>query len=250
MSSTSGAASPVLEVEDVHTYYGDITRSRASRSPSRQGEIVTLIGCQRRRQDDHAAHDLGLCIRASAPARSCSTAPTITELAPHEIVELGIAQSPEGRRIFPRMTVLENLEMGAFARNDAADRAKTSSASTSCSRACKERVKQKGGHALRRRAADARDRPGADGAPEAAAARRAVAGPGAGARGHDLRDDRARSTSRASRSCSSSRTRTMALNVAHRGYVLETRQGRPSDDAALTAHRARCRRPTWADGPP
>ena len=103
------------------------------------------------------------------------------------------------------MTVRENLEMGAFQRRDRPASRRTSTASSRSSRASQERQSSR---PARCRAASSRccDRPRADGAPEAAAARRAVDGPRADPRRADLRDHRARSTRRARRSCSSSRT--------------------------------------------
>ena len=122
-------------------------------------------------------------------------------------MRLGISQSPEGRRCFQRMTVRENLELGAYLRRDA-------NVSSDIERVfdlfprLREREKPEGRHDVGRRAADARDGPRADGRSVAAAARRALDGPRADPRRPHLRDGRARSTSRARRSCWWSRTRT------------------------------------------
>ncbi len=82
----------------------------------REGEIVTLIGANGAGKSTTLRSISGL----NQPRRGTITfeGRDITRRPPHEIVELGISQSPEGRRLFPRMSVLENLEMGAFQRKD------------------------------------------------------------------------------------------------------------------------------------
>ena len=109
----------MLELADVHTYYGNIQALQGSRSTRRsRGEIVTLIGANgagktTTLRDDHRP----ACGRARGTVTFDGQAHR--RAAPRDrIVRLGIAQSPEGRRIFPRMTVCENLELGAFARSD------------------------------------------------------------------------------------------------------------------------------------
>ena len=149
---------------------------------------------QRRRQVDAADDDLRQPARARR-ARSCSTARTSPHLPTHEIVRRGVAQVPEGRRIFPRMTVFENLQMGAIARRPGAFPARSRArlrhvpAPRRAARAARR-------HAVGRRAADAGDRPRADEPAAPAAARRAVARPGAADRAADLRGDRPRSRAR------------------------------------------------------
>ncbi len=107
----------LLEVDDIHTFYGSIEALKGISLEVHQGEIVTLIG------SNGAGKSTTLrSISGIVPPRTGHISfqgVEITGLAGHEVAELGIAQSPEGRRIFPRMTVLENLEMGAFIRNDA-----------------------------------------------------------------------------------------------------------------------------------
>jgi branched-chain amino acid transport system ATP-binding protein len=106
----------VLELRDVHVYYGAIHAVKGISLDVREGEIVTLIGANgagksttlraingRNRAKQGTIHFQGS---------------EITAATPHSIVQRGIAQSPEGRRLFPRMTVTENLEMGAFQRDD------------------------------------------------------------------------------------------------------------------------------------
>jgi branched-chain amino acid transport system ATP-binding protein len=106
----------VLELADVHTYYGNIRALRGLSLTVEPGEIVTLIGANGAGKTTTLRTILGIV----RPRRGSVTFKTqrLDRLATDRIVRLGIAQSPEGRRIFPRMTVLENLELGAFARSD------------------------------------------------------------------------------------------------------------------------------------
>jgi branched-chain amino acid transport system ATP-binding protein len=101
----------MLVVEGVHTFYGPIEALKGVSLEVGQGEIVTLIGA-----NGAGKSTLLMTICGSPRAergRVALEGRDITRLPPHEIVRLGVAQSPEGRRIFPRMTVLENLQMGA-----------------------------------------------------------------------------------------------------------------------------------------
>ena len=124
----------LLELDDVHTYYGAIHALRGVSLDGRRGRDRHAHRLERRRQVDDAADDLRPA-PSRARARSSCAASGSTSAGPHEIVELGVCQSPEGRRVFSRMSVHENLEMGAFSRKDkAGDPAPTSSASTGCSR--------------------------------------------------------------------------------------------------------------------
>ena len=102
----------MLSVEDVHTFYGPIEALRGVSIEVRQGEIVTLIGA-----NGAGKSTLLMTICGSPKAgqgRVVLEGRDITRLEPHQIVRLGVAQSPEGRRIFPRMSVIENLQMGAI----------------------------------------------------------------------------------------------------------------------------------------
>jgi branched-chain amino acid transport system ATP-binding protein len=119
MSAPNGnGARPVLEVEDIHVFYGSIEALKGISLTVNEGEIVTLIG------SNGAGKSTTLrSISGIVPPRTGHISfqgVEITGLAGHEVAALGIAQSPEGRRIFPRMTVRENLEMGAFTRRDGA----------------------------------------------------------------------------------------------------------------------------------
>jgi len=107
---------PILELEDVHTYYGTIQALKGITLEARQGEIVTLIGANGAGKSTTLRSINGLNHPRRGKIRF--EGKDITKTPPHEVVRRGISQSPEGRRLFPRMTVLENLEMGAFQRDD------------------------------------------------------------------------------------------------------------------------------------
>jgi len=106
----------LLEVRDVHTYYGSIHALRGVSLSVDEGEIVTLIGSNGAGKSTTLRTISGLLKprRGEIHLRG----KRIDGLPPHEIVGLGVCQSPEGRRVFPRMSVDENLELGAFSRRD------------------------------------------------------------------------------------------------------------------------------------
>jgi branched-chain amino acid transport system ATP-binding protein len=109
----------MLEVEDVHTYYGNIEALKGISIKVEEGEIVTLIGSNGAGKSTTLRSISGL-----TPPRVGSirfNGKEIGETAPQEIVRLGISQSPEGRKIFPRMSVRENLDLGAYLRRDVDD---------------------------------------------------------------------------------------------------------------------------------
>jgi branched-chain amino acid transport system ATP-binding protein len=106
----------ILELEDVHTYYGSIQALKGISLTVGQGEIVTLIGANGAGKSTTLRSINGL--NNPRHGRISFQGRDITHASAHDIVEHGIAQSPEGRRLFPRMSVLENLEMGAFQRKD------------------------------------------------------------------------------------------------------------------------------------
>jgi branched-chain amino acid transport system ATP-binding protein len=112
------AQATVLELKDVHTYYGAIHALKGVSLDVRDGEIVTLLGANGAGKSTTLRSINGL----NRPRRGHIRfqGHDITSRPAHEIVKRGISQSPEGRRLFPRMTVLENLEMGAFQRADRA----------------------------------------------------------------------------------------------------------------------------------
>jgi branched-chain amino acid transport system ATP-binding protein len=104
-------AKPLLTVRGVETFYGKIQALRGVDIDVSEGEIVTLIGA-----NGAGKSTLMMTICGTPHCRAGSidfAGADITQSPTHEIIRRGIAQSPEGRRIFPRMTVLENLQMGA-----------------------------------------------------------------------------------------------------------------------------------------
>ncbi len=101
----------MLQVSGIHTFYGNIEALRGVDLEVRQGEIVTLIGANGAGKSTLL---MTICGNPrAARGRVVFEGQEITRRPTFEIVRMGIAQSPEGRRIFPRMTVLENLQMGA-----------------------------------------------------------------------------------------------------------------------------------------
>jgi branched-chain amino acid transport system ATP-binding protein len=117
--SETAAAGVVLELNDVHTYYGAIHALKGISIKVHEGEVVTLIGANGAGKSTTLRSINGINHPRQGTIRFQGR--DITSAAPHTIVKMGIAQSPEGRRLFPRMTVLENLEMGAFQRTDRAN---------------------------------------------------------------------------------------------------------------------------------
>jgi branched-chain amino acid transport system ATP-binding protein len=104
-------SAPLLSVRGVETYYGKIVALRGVDVEVNSGEIVTLIGA-----NGAGKSTLMMTICGNPQARSgriLYDGTDVTTMPTHEIMRLGIAQAPEGRRIFPHMTVLENLQMGA-----------------------------------------------------------------------------------------------------------------------------------------
>jgi branched-chain amino acid transport system ATP-binding protein len=107
---------PILQLQDVHVYYGAIHAVKGVSLDVGGGEIVTLIGANGAGKSTTLRAINGLNRPRQGVIRFQGR--EITASTPHSIVKSGIAQSPEGRRLFPRMSVLENLEMGAFQRGD------------------------------------------------------------------------------------------------------------------------------------
>jgi len=106
----------LLELHDVHTFYGNIEALKGVSLEVNEGEIVTLIGSNGAGKSTTLRSISGL-----TPPREGSIRfedEEIGETPPQEIVQRGISQAPEGRRIFSRMTVRENLELGAYLRRD------------------------------------------------------------------------------------------------------------------------------------
>ncbi|HEY7706191.1 MAG TPA: ABC transporter ATP-binding protein [Gaiellaceae bacterium] len=108
----------MLELEDIHTYYGTIHAIKGVSLDVYEGEVVTLIGANGAGKSTTLRSINGLNHPREGRIRFQGT--DITQEPPHDVVKMGISQSPEGRRLFPRMSVMENLEMGAFQRDDKA----------------------------------------------------------------------------------------------------------------------------------
>jgi branched-chain amino acid transport system ATP-binding protein len=116
MSTTTTTNGYVLEIDDIHTYYGSIHALKGVSLKVGGSEIVTLIGANGAGKSTTLRSINGLNHPRQGTIRFQGD--DITNASPHAIVKGGIAQSPEGRRLFPRMSVTENLEMGAFQRTD------------------------------------------------------------------------------------------------------------------------------------
>ena len=108
----------LLELKGVETYYGSIQALKGISIDVREGEIVTLIGANGAGKSTTLRSINGL----NHPRKGTISfqGRNITNEPAHNVVKLGIAQSPEGRKLFPRMSVVENLEMGAFQQPDRA----------------------------------------------------------------------------------------------------------------------------------
>ena len=118
-AQTNGQAAysgPMLSVDDIHVYYGNIAAVKGISIEVKQGEIVTLIGSNGAGKSTTMRAISGLV----SPRRGSITfeGRKISGMPGHQVTALGISQSPEGRRIFGRMSVDENLDLGAFLRND------------------------------------------------------------------------------------------------------------------------------------
>ena len=106
----------MLKLRDVHTYYGNIHALKGIDLEVTEGEVISLIGANGAGKSTTLMTTSGI-----VPAKRGSVefeGEDITHISPDLIVKKGICQVPEGRRIFPYLTVAENLDMGAFMRND------------------------------------------------------------------------------------------------------------------------------------
>ena len=107
---------PLLELKDIHTYYGNIHALKGISCAIPKGDIACLIGA------NGAGKSTTLmtvfCVQKAASGTIRLNDRAIQDLEPEQVAALGVAQAPEGRQIFPRMSTLENLEMGAFLRKD------------------------------------------------------------------------------------------------------------------------------------
>src|SRR5690349_14779186 len=107
---------PYLEVDNIHTYYGNIQALKGISLTVEEGECVTLIGSNGAGKSTTLRSISGLTPIRTGSIRLAGD--EISMLPPQEIVGLGVCQSPEGRKCFQRMTVRENLELGAYLRRD------------------------------------------------------------------------------------------------------------------------------------
>jgi branched-chain amino acid transport system ATP-binding protein len=107
----------MLEVRDLHVYYGEIHALKGISFTVRQGEIVTLLGNNGAGKTTTLRTLSGLLAARGGDVQLEGT--SLLGIAPHDVVRKGITHVPEGRRIFNRLTVVENLEMGAYTRGDA-----------------------------------------------------------------------------------------------------------------------------------
>jgi len=133
----------LLELQDVNTYYGNIHALKGISLSVDEGEIVTLIGSNGAGKSTTLKSISGLLRPRSGEIHFDGE--RIDGIPPHGIVSKGICQAPEGRRIFPRMTVRENLEMGAFQRAKGADLDADFETVFRLFPRLKERVRQNGG---------------------------------------------------------------------------------------------------------
>jgi branched-chain amino acid transport system ATP-binding protein len=132
----------MLRLDDVHTYYGRIHALQGVSLEVRQGEIVTLIGANGAGKTTILKTISGLLHAREGTVTFEGR--NITAVAAHDLVRAGIGHAPEGRRVFSRLTVLENLQMGAFTRTQAEARETLDRVYTMFPR-LRERATQRGG---------------------------------------------------------------------------------------------------------
>jgi branched-chain amino acid transport system ATP-binding protein len=133
----------LLELDDVHSYYGHIHALQGISLHVEEGEIVTLIGANGAGKSTTLRTISGLIKPRHGKIRLKGQ--DIVGLPPHEIVALGVGHVPEGRGIFPRLTVRENLEMGAYTIDNPAELDRRMEAVFEIFPRLKERLTQKGG---------------------------------------------------------------------------------------------------------
>jgi branched-chain amino acid transport system ATP-binding protein len=133
----------ILQVEDIHTFYGSIEALKGISIEVKEGEVVTLIGSNGAGKSTTLRSISGL--NAPKTGKIIYDGKEIQGTPAHEVAALGIAQAPEGRRIFPRLTVGENLDMGAFLRSNRQEIARDRERVFELFPRLKERENQKGG---------------------------------------------------------------------------------------------------------
>jgi branched-chain amino acid transport system ATP-binding protein len=134
---------PILQLKDVHTYYGNIHALKGVSISIPKGKIVCLIGANGAGKSTTLMTIFG--IQPATKGEIFYEGRAIHKLQPEAVAALGVAQSPEGRQIFPNMSVLENLEMGAYLRNDKDEITKDMDWVFDLFPRLKERTKQLGG---------------------------------------------------------------------------------------------------------
>ncbi len=139
-----GAGENILAVEDLHVYYGNIAAVKGVTLHVKAGEIVTLIGSNGAGKSTTLRTISGL-LRPRKGTLTFLGSNNLAQMSGHKIVASGICHSPEGRRIFPRMTVEENLDLGAFLRDDKAEIAADKERVLDLFPRLKERIAQKAG---------------------------------------------------------------------------------------------------------
>jgi branched-chain amino acid transport system ATP-binding protein len=142
-SARAAGRDPMLSVDDIHVYYGNIAAVKGISLTVYPGEIVTLIGGNGAGKSTTMRTISGLLKPKRGEVHF--EGQRVSGLKGHEVTQRGISQSPEGRRIFPRMTVTENLELGAFLRNDKAEIAADMERVFELFPRLKERLTQKSG---------------------------------------------------------------------------------------------------------
>ena len=134
---------PMLEIKNIHTYYGNIHALKGISLAVEKGEIVTLIGANGAGKSTTLNTISGILKPREGEVRMEDE--LLNELPPHTVVARGVSQAPEGRKIFSRLTVLENLEMGAYTRQDKVEIQKDLDHVFAVFPRLKERMKQVGG---------------------------------------------------------------------------------------------------------
>jgi branched-chain amino acid transport system ATP-binding protein len=134
---------PILEISDVHTYYGNIHALKGISCSIPRGDIACLIGANGAGKSTTLMTVFG--VQQAAKGEIRFNGDPIHHLRPEQVAARGVSQTPEGRQIFPRMSTLENLEMGAFLRKDKGEVSKDLEWVFSLFPPLKERRRQLGG---------------------------------------------------------------------------------------------------------
>ena len=185
----SEMAEPILRVTNIETYYGPIMAIRGVSFDVPKGDIVTILGSNGAGKTTVLKTICG--VMDPQKGSVAFEGREIQRMDPDKVMRLGISHVPEGREVFPFLTVRENLRMGAYTRRDADEVAQDLEAVFGYFPVLQRARRPARGLAVGRRAADAGDQPRADGAAQGDAARRAVARPLAQAGEGHLRHHRA-----------------------------------------------------------